>query len=319
LANNLIFLAPLTLAFWLIFKKAFRYYREVMYRKKLKVFRPEDSKASIVSKFTDYLISNKYGKRLLNEIALRLLLINNQSLNSNLKIAGKIVLAFFLCIPISISIISQFAELWYVNLTYCFLFCFLIFLCSNLVIVYSKLRFMAQLPDTLKIINSRYITMNNIIKVLDVSMFDFHPSIRRVMSQVSNALKRNDMAQIDNTFHLLEQVYNSEHLTILLMLIKQAHYKGGDAIKEQLESVTEDILLDIENRKDITVASRMYIFSAIIFSPFMLIIIEKFGLSALGSSSIEYYSSPQGSIFRMILILCTIFYVLLMFYLEKQS
>ena len=124
--------------------------------------------------------------------------------------------------------------------------------------------------------------------------------------------------EINDAFKEIEKTYNTEYLTILLSLIKQAHFKGGnDMIKEQFETITEEILQEIENQNDLSSASKSYIVMSI-FIPFIMKYIEIFNADAIGEGAVEYYLSQAGKNIFMITLVAMFGYIGLMLFLERS-
>ncbi|HBY21264.1 MAG TPA: hypothetical protein DEG71_09730, partial [Clostridiales bacterium] len=97
--------------------------------------------------------------------------------------------------------------IWYILLFYIFMSLVFVTLTFYVFTIIAKSRFNNQLPQTFKILNSRYITQGNIMKAIDVSLQDFDKSVRREMIKIYNVLKKNDMDEINNTFKMIESTY----------------------------------------------------------------------------------------------------------------
>jgi hypothetical protein len=208
---------------------------------------------------------------------------------------------------------------WYVFLAYIGLIVFFLALMFYIFEMIARVRFTSKLPETFKLLNSRYTSKGNILKAIAASMDDFDGAVKKEMRAVYDVLRKNNMNEIDNTFKTIENAYTNEYLTLLLNLIRQAHYKGGEVtIKEQFEQATEDVLLDIENQKDISVTTRAYILLAITM-PLCVKGVELFNNSALGGKSIEFYSSPYGIQLKLFFLFALIGFIAYMMYLERTA
>lgn len=315
--NDLFYLLPLLLAACLLILPVIRKLKIVRTRNR---FRIQKGNTGHADWKTQFVLSKRQTRNIVNNVAIKLSMFNSKSIEANLQNAVKLIYltgAIFISLTI---IIFAGENIWYMKLVYLLLICFLFYIFITAAVSSIRVRFTSRLPETYKLLNSRYMSQKNILKAIDVSLDDFHPTVRKVMFQISSTLKKNDMDKIERTFEVIDSNYNNEYLSILLILIKQAYYKGGnEAIQEQFEAVTEDILLDIENQRDLAVTTKSYMIGAAIMSPLMLFVIEKFGSQALGASSIEFYSSPQGVNIKIGLLLLTASYIIFMSYLEKVS
>lgn len=292
----------------------------VKYHKAKKLYKVIKNRKNNIQKLTRTMEKNRFLKGLLINIAIKLGMFNKYSLQKNMEYATVVLFA-----SAAFSIVCMFAfvplntVIWYIFLFYIFMAVLFIALVFYVFTLVARSRFNSHLPQTFKIINSRYITHGNILKAIDVSLEDFDRPIRREMVKIYNVLKKNDMSEIDGTFKMIESTYKNEYVTLLLNLIKQAHYKGGNAvIKQQIEQTTEEILVDIENQKDLSAASRTFIFIALIL-PLSLKFMEKFNYSALGEKSLEFYASPYGIGIKIMFFISFMIYVGAMLFMERTT
>ena len=283
-------------------------------------FTVRKTKKGLLAKIVEKALKIKFIEKIMNGTALRVAMLTGFSLEKNLEIAFVILTA--LCVT-SVIIIAAMLHgskvLWYVYLIYISVAALFIWLAIYLLQVMSKFRFTSKLPQTYKIINSRYISLGNILKTISVSLDsgDFDGPVRRVMNVIRDALVKNDMDTINNTFKMIEDSYKNEHLTLLLNLILQAHYKGGEeVIKQQFEEATDDVLLDMENQRDLSAASRLYVLLALLM-PLCIVGIERFNEHALGGAASEFYASTTGVELRVLVILLIIIFVAVMIFMER--
>jgi len=269
---------------------------------------------------TQKLKKNRYFLIMAENIAFKIGMFNNYSYERNLEFAtmacftslGAIILSIIIFIPL-VSVV------WYILLFYIFMALIFAVLLFYIFTMIARSRFNNQLPETFKIINSRYITHGNILKAINVSLNDFDKAVKREMIKIYDVLKKNDMYDIDNTFRMIDRAYKNEYVSLLLNLIKQAHYKGGNkVIKEQIENTTEEILIDIANQKDLSASTRTYVFLSIFLLPGILFV-ERFNFTALGEKSVEFYSSPYGIGIKLGFLIALMFYIGLMLFLERTS
>ncbi|MCR4437176.1 MAG: hypothetical protein QHH06_15435 [Clostridiales bacterium] len=181
----------------------------------------------------------------------------------------------------------------------------------------AKIRFTGKLPETFKMLNSRYMSRGSIQEAIWTSLEDMDKAVRKEMKKVYDTLNTNSMEEIDNTFNMIESFYRNEYLTLLLNLIRQAHYKGGSiVIKEQFEVSTEEILSEIERSKDLSATSRSYILLSL-FMPVGLLGIEYFNRVALGNAADQFYASPMGIGIKIVFFVSLVLYIGYLLYLEK--
>ncbi|MGV8145844.1 MAG: hypothetical protein ACLKAK_03255 [Alkaliphilus sp.] len=262
----------------------------------------------------------KVLQRIIRFLALKLSVFNNKSFEKNEEDATLFfVIANMLIFILLFAIFPQNISLWYVFLFYYVLSVLLIALSLYTLNLMVRIRFTSQLPKTYKILNSRFTTEGDIVKVIDISLEDLDSAVKREMTRIRNVLRKNNPEKIEKTFESMEQTYKDEYLTILLNLIKQAYYKGGkESIQHQFEAVTEEILIDIENRKDLAFTSRMYIVISL-FTPYGIVWLERFNNQALGEKSIEFYSSPAGISLKIIIMMLLLVYIGALLLLERVS
>ena len=299
-------------------------------------------KMILLTRFKNYLKKRKYlitknhqsfNKKLLNEISkigvlekilchitIKISVLNDNSYEKNKEKSVIVLLLFLLVMILNFSvIIPNIKIIWYLYIFYLILGVILLICIIYTIELVLKMHFTKLLPVTYKILNSRFTTEEDILKAIDESLMDFHPAIRREMIRIRNVLRKNDSNRIHNTFNLMEKTYKNEYFTVLLNLIQQAYYKGGkESIKSQFETVTEEILIDIENQKDLALTSRMYVVISL-FLPFGIRWLEDFNQKALGVSSIEFYASPLGIGFKIFLLLMLLVYIISLLFLERTA
>ncbi|GAB6088044.1 hypothetical protein [Alkaliphilus crotonatoxidans] len=263
---------------------------------------------------------NNEFKKILNTIAIRIGIYNNYSMEKNREYSSLmlilllIIAAWILKVTLSVQTV-----LWYVKVLYLLMGMLVLVLLTYLTNSIVLLKFTLQLPEAFKILNSRYTTEGDILKAIDISVEDFSGAIQREMIRIRNVLRKNNREKIDETFSLLEQMYQDEYFTLLLNLISQAYYKGGkEGIKKQFENITEEILTDIENKKDLILTSRMYMLLGILL-PLGLPLINKFNGAALGEKSTEFLRSGYAERMQLMILITIIFYIGTLLYMEKTQ
>ena len=315
--STMFFVLPLFVAILLFGYVVFGRMRYVRKKLQLKI---EKDKKSFVKIIVRALSTSKLTGRTIKKVTLRVSMFTSFSYEKNQEIATIFLVVFFLMAMLCLFIIFPGASVvWYVFLAYMGLAVFFLVLMFYVFEMIARVRFTSKLPVTFKLLNSRYTSKGNILKAIAASMDDFDRAVKKEMRAIYDVLRKNDMSEIDNTFRSIEAAYRNEYLTLLLNLIHQAHYKGGEVtIKAQFEQATEDVLLDIENQKDLSITSRAYILLAIAM-PLCLKGVELFNNSALGVKSVEFYSSPYGIQLKLFFLFALIGFIAYMLYLERTA
>ncbi|MCQ2911779.1 MAG: hypothetical protein MJ244_06265 [Clostridia bacterium] len=291
----------------------------LVYKKNKMKYLIKKGNRSILKEITDMLMKNRSCAKGLRFIALKIGMISKYTYEKNLEIAvamigGSVVVSLI----VIFTIVPTSTIVWYELVYYLLIAGIMIALIFYMFFATVRSSFISKLPDVYKILNSRYISQGNILKAIDMSLDDFDKVIRKEMMKIYNILKKNDMNEINDAFKEIEKTYNTEYLTILLSLIKQAHFKGGnDMIKEQFETITEEILQEIENQNDLSSTSRSYIIMAVFVPPVMKYI-EYFNNGAIGDQSAEFYVSQTGKTIFMITLVGMFAYMGLMIFMERS-
>lgn len=287
-------------------------------RNKMKYLIKKGNK-SVLKNLTDILMKNKTCAKGLRYLALKVGMVSKYTYEKNLELSvGMILGSIVVSLIVIFTIVPTSTIVWYEFVYYIIIALVMIAIIFYMFFATVRTSFIAKLPDVYKILNSRYISKGNILKAIDMSLDDFDKVIRKEMMKIYNILKKNDMNEINAAFKEIEKTYNTEYLTILLSLIKQAHFKGGnDMIKEQFETITEEILQEIENQNDLSSASRSYIIMSIFIPPIMKYI-ESFNASAIGEDATAYYLSSGGKAIFMLTLVGMFAYMGLMLFLERS-
>ncbi len=271
-------------------------------------------------KIKDFLSKNKYISSFIHEMALRFSVFNTKSTAYNEGIAvTSLLTSAILTISFSCIMTAATYPLWYMGAVYSLLFAGGIALLFVGISEISVSAFTKHLPETLRILNSRYASRGNIMKAIAASMDDFQPIVKREMIRIYDALKQNDMEKIRSTFAETEEKYAGEYVTLMLELISHAYYNGGDdVVKAQFDTVTEDVIEELENRKDVRQASLGYSVMSLLFIP-LLPLAAAFNNSILESSSSEYYVGITGTIYAAVYIASVFLLILTIFLLERKE
>lgn len=291
----------------------------IKYNKKKREYLIKKNRRGALTKITEELKEYRFMKKILDNLAIKIGMYTEYSHDKNTEYATVFCLGTFVFSIFVLGIIVPTSQVvWYIILFYIIIAIAFVALVIYVFSVSARAKFTEKLPDTFKILNSRYINTGNILKSINISMGDFDKSIRREMLKIYDVLRKNDMGKIEKTFKRIEDTYKNEHLTLLLNLIKQAHFKGGnEVIKDQFEQATEDILISIENKKDLTSTTRSYILMSL-FIPLAIKGIEVFNASALDEEAMNFYQNLSGIQFKMFIIVAMMVYVLLMLFKERS-
>lgn len=290
-----------------------------IYHYKKSRFKIRKNKRRVLREVTRYLKKYRWMEVVIIGTAEKISMFNAYSIERNSEIA-----VLILAISIALAIFQVFITylshtIWYVLLAYSILMCLFIILAFYVYFTFAKMRFTDKLPETFKILNSRYTSKGNILKAIHASLDDLDRTVRKEMLKIYDVLNKNDMEDVKNTFGAIERIYKNEYLTLLLNLIYQAHYKGGnDVIKIQFEQITEEILISIENQRDVEVTSRAYVILALLI-PIGMMELERFNYNALGKDAAVFYTSSLGIGLKILLYIAAIFYIGLMLFFEKVS
>ncbi|WP_113675853.1 hypothetical protein [Vallitalea guaymasensis] len=311
-----IYIIPLFVAFIFIIA-IFDSFREK--RKVQKTFTVKKNRNNYLVSLTNKLCKHKRIKKIIIYIAKKLCMFNDYSLEKNMNGATVVILIYSLSLVIAMFYLAMKQYLlWYVTFIYlCIITAFLTIFLVTLV-VFARGSFNKKLPDTFRIINSRFVTNRTIMQAIKISLDDLNGSVQREMRRIYNVLRKNDPIEIKETFKILEENYNNQYFTLLLMLIQKAHYKGGkEEIKDMFADSAEEILNELQHSKDISYTTRMYIiFSFFITIPFIWGA-EKFNILALGDYAKEFFNSTTGITIKLCIILAELVFVGLMLLMEK--
>ena len=291
----------------------------LIYKKNKMKYLIRKGNKSFLKDITEILMKNKTIAKGLRFLALKIGMVSKYTYEKNIEIGvGLVIASTVISLILIFTIVTSSTMVWY-ELVY-YLIIAIIMISVLFYMFFSTIRtsFIGKLPDVYKILNSRYISKGNILKAIDMSLDDFDKVIRKEMMKIYNILKKNDMNEINEAFKEIEKTYNTEYLTILLSLIKQAHFKGGnDMIKEQFETITEEILQEIENQNDLSSSTRSYIIMSI-FIPAVMKYIEYLNEGAIGEKAAEFYLSQSGKGIFMVSLIGMFAYIGLMLFLERS-
>ncbi|MCX7921396.1 MAG: hypothetical protein N3B21_05150 [Clostridia bacterium] len=292
----------------------------IKYRNRKRRFTILKDRKNVLWKLTNQLKGHELSMKVLDNLAIKLGMYNKYSYERNLEYAAIVCIITVIFTAISTLVFLPSAKVaWYVTLSYIFITLVFVAIVFVIFTFMARMRLTSKLPDTYKLLNSRYITTGNILKAINVSLDDFDKAVKREMIKIYDVLKKNDMYEIEEAFKRLEKTYKNEYITLLLNLIMQAHYKGGDeVIKKQFENTTEEILEDIENQRDLSFTSRLYMFLALVL-PFSIWGLEKFNEAALDNKAIEFYSSPFGIELKILFFFAFLVYLGVLIFMERTA
>lgn len=316
-SSNMLIFILLLIFFSILLLLAFEKIKRKTLKSKYRIIRDKEAPLKKVVNIIEYFT---LGKKILQGITFKICVYNRNSIEKN-KEHSVIVLFCILIFSILllITVVPNSNVIWYLLVVYFLLFLGLLYLSLYIFNIMAKRNFSNRMPSTFWLINDRLIYTDNMLKALEISRNDLDKPVKREMDRIYAALTKNTKAMADNTFKFLEKVYNNEHFTLLLNLIYQGHYKGVTReLKEQFENTTEEILIELENQRDISFNSRMYIFLTLIFI-FFIRLIEKFNVNALGDKAMLYYNSPRGIVFKIIILTSIVLHVSILLTMERNS
>lgn len=279
------------------------------------------NKVSLLSKITKTVKKNNIIKSVLEKIAVRIGMLNGYDNDKNIELSTLLLLCTIIVfIIILIIIILIIKTIWYLFLMYLIIAVLFINLIFFIIFKTARMKFTDKLPETFKLLNSRYLSSGKIINAIEISLNDFDKSVKKEMIKLYDVLRVNKKEKIDETFEMIEHMYKNEHLTLLLQLIKQAHYKGGsDTVIELFEDSTEEILTEIENHKDLLSAGRIYIFVAMCL-PIFLEGAKIFNKNSLGVEVLsEFYHSIEGIRLYIALLIFVMFFIGTLLFVERTG
>lgn len=271
-------------------------------------------------KLENWMLKYEMLKILLNKIAIKICVFNDRSIEKNREYSSIIVILTFsfVCANFMFLIPSSIILWYYVVffLIFIIVFIVLVFYIINTVVRFS---FTKQLPRTFKLLNSRFSKSGDILQAIDISLEDFDKAITRELTRVSEILVKNDEDRINKEFEMIDRVYNDEYFTILLNLIKHAYYKpGNDAVKKVFSHTTSSILLELQVQKKLSLANIWYIVMSFLI-PYGIVKVKDFNLHTLGEDVLQFYSSPIGIGFEVLIYLSMFAYILGLLLLKRTA
>lgn len=276
--------------------------------------------AQKAEKINKILSRNRYCQRLINEISYKISVFNSISFEKNRQISIFLILGFVLfTLVLSIILIYVFWPYWYISLLYItfifFAFLFLFELLSDAIMN----RYLKKLPEAIKILQSRFMSKGSISKAIQVSIPDLPTGIKAEMIRLYDALKQNETEKTKEVFWEIDRKYSNEHMSLLLDLIRIAHFNGGtQEIKEQFDNMIRDILEDIENQQDLRGAAMSYIVMSLLFM-LVLPFVKVYNASILSAEEMMYYDSRAGMLFATVYIGFLFLLIGILFYLKKKG
>lgn len=259
-----------------------------------------------------------YGEKVTKEIGVCLSRFNAKRYQENTYYASlALLLAFaFLLVLFGVTLFLLW-PLWYYAVFYCLLGVGCLLLAFLALSSFAGSAFLKHMPQTVKILSARYTGHGSMAKALGSSLPDFHRSIRPEMLRIYDVIKQNDMQLIRDTFTIMEEKYRNEHMTLLLELIWFAHYRGGDQfVRIQFEEMAQDIVEDLENKRDLRAAVMGYGVLTLLFLG-ALPLSRLFNESVLGKEGMVYYQEGSGLLVGSLYLICSLLLLFLLLYLER--
>lgn len=272
------------------------------------------------NKIYKHLAKNKYFVKVNNEIAYKISVFNAASFEKNRQISVFLILGFVIIVSIlSIMLICIFRPYWYIAFLYIVFICASILFLSQLISDAIMNKYLKRLPEAIKILLSRFLTKGSISKAIQVSIPDLPSGIKDEMIRIYDAIKQNETEKTKEVFWEIDRKYKNEHMSVLLDLIRLAHYNGGtESVKMQFDAMIKDILEDLENQQDLRGAAISYIIMSVIFMG-ALPIVKLYNSSILSSAEMQYYNSRGGMLFAAAYIGFLFIFIAILFYLKKKG
>lgn len=263
---------------------------------------------------------NKYYEKLNNEIAYKISVFNSISFERNRQISVFVILGFvFFILFFAVVLICTFWPYWYIS------FLYVIFAVVALLFMFELIsdaimnRYLKKLPEAIKILQSRFMSKGSISKAIQVSIPDLPTGIKSEMIRLYDAIKQNETEKTKETFWEIDRKYSNEHMSLLLDLIRIAHFNGGThAVKEQFDNMLRDVLEDIENQQDLRGAAMSYIVMSLLFM-LVLPFVKIYNASILSTEEMQYYDSRAGMLFAAVYIGFLFLLISILFYFKKKG
>lgn len=266
------------------------------------------------------LSKNKFFVKLNNEIAYKISVFNSASFEKNRQISVFMILGFALVVLIlSIVFIYIYMPYWYIALVYIVFSVTAVLFLLQFVSDSIMNSYLKRLPEAIKILLSRFMTKGSISKAIQVSIPDLPKGIKNEMIRIYDAMKQNEPEKTKEVFWEIDRKYTNEHMSVLLDLIRLAHYNGGtESVKIQFDTMIKDILEDLENQQDLKGAAMSYIGMSVAFMT-ALPFVKLYNASILSSSEMQYYDSRSGMLFAAAYIGFLFILIAILFYLKKKG
>lgn len=271
-------------------------------------------------KISKYLSKNKYFTKFNNEIAYKISVFNSVSFDKNRQISVFVILGFALVILIlSIILLCVFMPYWYIAFVYIAFAITTILFLTQLLSDAIMNRYLKKLPEAIKILLSRFMTKGSISKAIQESIPDLPAGIKDEMIRIYDALKQNETEKTKEVFCEIDRKYTNEHMSVLLDLIRLAHYNGGtESVKLQFDAMIKDILEDLENQQDLRGAAISYIVMSVVFMA-ALPIVKLYNATILSASEMQYYDTRSGMLFAAAYIGFLFILIAILFYFKKKG
>lgn len=312
------FIIPLGIALWYVGKPVYRRFQYRLIQEKLRI--RVDKKGNLMDKIKGLILKNQKAKKIVDYVAGKIMIMNDFSLDQNRNYS--IIAIFILALLLILGFIFLYPRqiIWYEQLLYLLIFISTLFIGVGILFSYMKNLFLNKLPETYKLLNSRFITTGKIKDAIKISLPDFDKPVKREMTRIIDALNLNSTEKIEETFQQIDATYRDDFFSILLELIKKAHFQGdADVVKEQFEELTDEILDEIENQKNLMATSRFTIAVTLISTPALMNIFEYFSRLGLGSSADAFFTSPNGILIKYGIYISALVVSGYIFYLEKSA
>jgi hypothetical protein len=315
--GQLLSIIPLIVLLYLIVlninKRIKNYYDRQLYTIK-------SNKSKISEDIYNLLSKNKVLKHMINYISDQISILNEYGHVKNRNIATMFLVIMFVIIGVAwIIAFPKHNVVWYLYIFYTILSITIIFIIIYILNFIAKMKFLNRLPITYKLTNSRFMTTRDIVKAIKITIPDYPKPVRREMRKIYSVIRENDYKKLEIEFEGIKNRYKSYYLNLLLDIIQTAKVQGNkdNIIQEQLESLTEEVLDEIENKKDVSSVSKIYILLVIIL-PFSFPLLEKFVKYTFSVETVPFFETPTAQLFKVVFITFVLIYVSILIMLERS-
>jgi Flp pilus assembly protein TadB len=280
----------------------------------------KSDKEKFIDRLQVWITNNRFLQKYVHQTAKGLNKINGATYARNVIYASFVWLGLILLAVLSLVLSFVTAPLWYMGVIYAVISIVLEYLAFLVLLSWMDSKFSQMMPSSFKYLSSRFLMDNDIMRAIELSALDSEPPVKKLLDKIYNAFKTMNLELREEQLQDLETEFQNRYATILITLIKSAYSRGGgEVINEQLEELTEQVYFDIDNERDIFGAGRAYMVSIAGIVPFSLSGLELMSEKSLGSVLGDFYVSPKGYVYKIMILLGMLAYIGVMRYVEEKK